>query len=195
MNPNLRPAMWKWRLSPFRLLLKLTRWQRPSWQTPSPVEAIADEAIAVGLTEVVEDAVPVAAELQPVDTTVTDDAVETELAEPVAEVEVVAVPEAAVEAVEPLPIPEPVLESVQAAKEEQVTSLRDLPEDIWQVAARSRSQTRTVGRRRAGPHTIRGGHCRIAWWGNRITPRPKARRPSGPRRSKCKCTRRWRKAA
>ena len=97
------------------------------------VEAIADEAIAVGLTEVVEDAVPVAAELQPVDTAVTDDAVETELAEPVAEVEVVAEPEAVVEAVEPLPIPEPVLESVQAAKEEQVTSLRDLPEDIWQV--------------------------------------------------------------
>ena len=97
------------------------------------VEAIADEAIAVGLTEVVEDAVPVAAELQPVDATVTDDAAETELAEPVAEVEVVAEPEAAVEAVEPLPIPEPVLESVQAAKEEQVTSLRDLPEDIWQV--------------------------------------------------------------
>ena len=100
------------------------------------VEAIADEAIAVGLTEVVEDAVPVAAELQPVDATVTDDTddvAETELAEPVAEVEVVAEPEAAVEAVEPLPIPEPVLESVQAAKEEQVTSLRDLPEDIWQV--------------------------------------------------------------
>ena len=97
------------------------------------VEAIADEAIAVGLTEVVEDAVPVAAELQPVDAAVTDDVVETELAEPVAEVEVVAEPEAAVEAVEPLPIPEPVLESVQAAEEEQVTSLRDLPEDIWQV--------------------------------------------------------------
>ena len=97
------------------------------------VEAIADEAIAVGLTEVVEDAVPVAAELQPVDTAVTDDVVETELAEPVAEVEVVAEPEAAVEAVEPIPILEPVLESVQAAKEEQVTSLRDLPEDIWQV--------------------------------------------------------------
>ena len=97
------------------------------------VEAIADEAIAVGLTEVVEDAVPVAAELQPVDAAVTDDVAETELAEPVAEVEVVAEPEAAVEAVEPLPIPEPVLESVQAAKEEQVTSLRDLPEDIWQV--------------------------------------------------------------
>jgi N utilization substance protein A len=97
------------------------------------VEAIADEAIAVGLTEVVEDAVPVAAELQPVDTAVTDDVVETELAEPVAEVEVVAEPDAVVEAVEPIPIPEPVLESVQAAKEEQVTSLRDLPEDIWQV--------------------------------------------------------------
>ena len=97
------------------------------------VEAIADEAIAVGLTEVVEDAVPVAAELQPVDAAVTDDVVETELAEPVAEVEVVAEPEAVVEAVEPLPIPEPVLESVQAAEEEQVTSLRDLPEDIWQV--------------------------------------------------------------
>ena len=97
------------------------------------VEAIADEAIAVGLTEVVEDAVPVAAELQPVDTAVTDDVVETELAEPVAEVEVVAEPEAVVEVVEPIPIPEPVLESVQAAKEEQVTSLRDLPEDIWQV--------------------------------------------------------------
>jgi N utilization substance protein A len=100
---------------------------------PVVVEAIADEAIAVGLTEVVEDAVPVAAELQPVDTAVTDDVVETELAEPVAEVEVVAEPDAVVEAVEPIPIPEPVLESVQAAKEEQVTSLRDLPEDIWQV--------------------------------------------------------------
>ena len=100
---------------------------------PVTVEAIADEAIAVGLTEVVEDAVPVAAELQPVDTAVTDDVVETELAEPVAEVEVVAEPEAVVEVVEPIPIPEPVLESVQAAKEEQVTSLRDLPEDIWQV--------------------------------------------------------------
>ena len=97
------------------------------------VEAIADEAIAVGLTEVVEDAVPVAAELQPVDAAVTDDVAETELAEPVAEVEVVAEPEAVVEVVEPIPIPEPVLESVQAAKEEQVTSLRDLPEDIWQV--------------------------------------------------------------
>ena len=97
------------------------------------VEAIADEAIVVGLTEVVEDAVPVAAELQPVDAAVTDDATETELVEDDAEVEVVAEPEAAVEVVEPIPIPEPVLESVQAAKEEQVTSLRDLPEDIWQV--------------------------------------------------------------
>ena len=100
---------------------------------PVTVEAIADEAIAVGLTEVVEDAVPVAAELQPVDAAVTDDVVETELAEPVAEVEVVAEPDEVVEAVEPIPMPEPVLESVQAAKEEQVTSLRDLPEDIWQV--------------------------------------------------------------
>ena len=100
---------------------------------PVTVEAIADEAIAVGLTEVVEDAVPVAAELQPVDAAVTDDATETELVEDDAEVEVVAEPEAAVEVVEPIPIPEPVLESVQAAKEEQVTSLRDLPEDIWQV--------------------------------------------------------------
>ena len=97
------------------------------------VKAIADEAIAVGLTEVVEDAVPVAAELQPVDTAVTDDVAETELVEDDAEVEVVAEPEAVVEVVEPIPIPEPVLESVQAAKEEQVTSLRDLPEDIWQV--------------------------------------------------------------
>ncbi len=97
------------------------------------VEAIADEAIAVGLTEVVEDAVPVAAELQPVDTAVTDDAAETELVEDDAEVEVVAEPEAVVEVVEPIPVLEPVLESVQAAKEEQVTSLRDLPEDIWQV--------------------------------------------------------------
>ena len=94
---------------------------------PVTVEAIADEAIAVGLTEIVEDAVPVAAELQPVDAAVTDDVVETELVEPVAE------PEAVVEAVEPIPVLEPVLESVQAAEEEQVTSLRDLPEDIWQV--------------------------------------------------------------
>ena len=100
---------------------------------PVAVEAIADEGARVGLTEVVVDAVPAAAELQPVDTAVTDDAAETELAEYDAEVEVVADPEAVVEAVEPLPILEPVSESIQAAEEEQVTSLRDLPEDIWQV--------------------------------------------------------------
>ena len=100
---------------------------------PVAVEAIADEGARVGLTEVVEDAVPAAAELQPVDTAVTDDAAETELAEYDAEVEVVADPEVVVEAVEPLPILEPVSESIQAAEEEQVTSLRDLPEDIWQV--------------------------------------------------------------
>ena len=100
---------------------------------PVAVEAIADEGARVGLTEVVEDAVPAAAELQPVDIAVTDDAAETELAEYDAEVEVVADPEAVVAAVEPLPILEPVSESIQAAEEEQVTSLRDLPEDIWQV--------------------------------------------------------------
>ena len=100
---------------------------------PIAVEAIADEGARVGLTEVVEDAVPAVAELQPVDIAVTDDAAETELAEYDAEVEVVADPEAVVEAVEPLPILEPVSESIQAAEEEQVTSLRDLPEDIWQV--------------------------------------------------------------
>ena len=100
---------------------------------PVAVEAIADEGARVGLTEVVEDAVPAAAELQPVDIAVTDDAAETELAEYAAEVEVVADPEAVVEAVEPLPILEPVSESIHAAEEEQVTSLRDLPEDIWQV--------------------------------------------------------------
>ena len=100
---------------------------------PVAVEAIADEGARVGLTEVVEDAVPAAAELRPVDIAVTDDAAETELAEYDAEVEVVADPEAVVEAVEPLPILDPVSESIQAAEEEQVTSLRDLPEDIWQV--------------------------------------------------------------
>ena len=100
---------------------------------PVAVEAIADEGARVGLTEVVEDAVPAAAELRPVDSAVTDDATETELAEYDAEVEVVVEPEAVVEAVEPLPVLEPVSESIQAAEEEQVTSLRDLPEDIWQV--------------------------------------------------------------
>ena len=100
---------------------------------PVAVEAIADEGARVGLTEVVVDAAPAAAELQPVDTAVTDDAAETELAEYDAEVEVVADPEVVVEAVEPLPILDPVSESIQAAEEEQVTSLRDLPEDIWQV--------------------------------------------------------------
>ena len=111
---------------------------------PVAVEAIADEGARVGLTEVVEDAVPAAAELQPVDIAVTDDAAETELAEYDAEVEVVADPEAVVEAVEPLPILEPVSESIQAAEEEQVTSLRDLPEDIWQVRrARVRRPTQS----------------------------------------------------
>ncbi|CAI8034007.1 Transcription termination/antitermination protein NusA [Geodia barretti] len=159
------------------------------------VEAIADEAIAVGLTEVVEDAVPVAAELQPVDAAVTDDAVETELAEPVAEVEVVAEPEAAVEAVEPLPIPEPVLESVQAAKEEQVTSLRDLPEDIWQV--RRARVRRPVQSDADAPGRIRFAED-IAGLRGGVTASRRGRRrddPQAPRRSKCKCTRRWRKAA
>ena len=159
------------------------------------VEAIADEAIAVGLTEVVEDAVPVAAELQPVDATVTDDVVETELAEPVAEVEVVAEPEAAVEAVEPLPIPEPVLESVQAAKEEQVTSLRDLPEDIWQV--RRARVRRPVQSDADAPGRIRFAED-IAGLRGGVTASRRGRRrddPQAPGWSKCKCTRRWRKAA
>ena len=108
---------------------------------PAAVEAVADEAIAVELTEVVEDAVPVAAELQTVDTVVTDDAVETEIPEHDAELEAAVEP---VEELEPQPVLEPVSETIQAAEEEQVTSLRDLPEDIWQVRrARVRRPTQS----------------------------------------------------
>ena len=96
---------------------------------PVVVEAVAEEAVEVEQPEVIEQVEPAAAELEPVDVVVEpvsdEDTVEPEasqVAEPPAEV------------LEPLPALEPVVDEPEPDSDaDQSTSLRDLPEDVWQV--------------------------------------------------------------
>ena len=111
--------------------------ETPKIETPEVVEQV----------ETVEVVEPAAAELEPVDTAVAPAApvVDEPIDEPVVEeietatqteiqTEIVAEPEPPAEVIEPLPIPEPVAEAPEPdAAAEQSTSLRDLPEDVWQV--------------------------------------------------------------
>ena len=95
--------------------------------------------------ETIEVVEPAAAELEPVDAIVVDapaaPVVDEPIDEPVVEEietatqpEIVAEPEPPAEVIEPLPIPEPVAEAPEPdTAAEQSTSLRDLPEDVWQV--------------------------------------------------------------
>ena len=107
---------------------------------PEPVaaEAVAEAVADVEPAVVVEKAEPAVAELEPVDGAVViepvADEVPVDVPEVVAEPELVAVPEAPAEAIEAVTIPQPVVEEPEPdSAAEQSASLRDLPEDIWQV--------------------------------------------------------------
>ena len=137
---------------------------------PMPIAAelveVVEEAVAQPVAaelEVVaapaEDVAPVAAELEPVDAVEVAAEVE-EVSEAVAEPEIVEVEEAAAVEEPPAPvvvsIPEPVAQVAQPVPTaEQSTSLRDLPDDIWQV--------RRARARRAAPSDADGaGQIRFA---------------------------------
>ncbi len=102
------------------------------------VEPIAagTEQVEVEAAEVVEpvEVIEPAAELEPVDAGVfaQPDVVEVpDAVEPPEQAPVAAAPP---EVAEPLPVPEPLVEEqTPESPEEQSTSLRDLPEDVWQV--------------------------------------------------------------
>ena len=99
---------------------------------PVVVEAVAEEAAEVEQLEVIEQVEPAAAELEPVDVVV--EPVSDEVDEDIAEPEVSQVAEPPAEVLEPLPALEPVVdESEPDSDADQSTSLRDLPEDVWQV--------------------------------------------------------------
>ena len=99
---------------------------------PVVVEAVAEEAVEVGQPEVIEQVEPAAAELEPVDLVV--EPVSDEVDEDAVEPEVSQVAEPPAEVLEPLPALEPVVDEPEPDSDaDQSTSLRDLPEDVWQV--------------------------------------------------------------
>ena len=98
---------------------------------PVVVEAVAEEAVEVEQQEVIEQIEPAAAELEPVDVVV--EPVSDEVDEDTVEPEVSQVAEPPAEVLEPLPAIEPVVDEPEPDSEDQSTSLRDLPEDVWQV--------------------------------------------------------------
>ena len=97
---------------------------------PALVEAVAVEAVEVEPLEVIEQVEPAAAELEPVDAVV--EPVADEVAEDAAQPEVSQVIETPAEVIETLPTLEPVVDEPEPDAD-QSTSLRDLPEDVWQV--------------------------------------------------------------
>ena len=98
---------------------------------PVAVEAVAEEAVEVGTPEVVEQVEPAAAELEPVDAV---EPVADEVGEEAAQTEVSQAAEPPAEVLEPLPALEPVVDEPESDPDaDQSTSLRDLPEDVWQV--------------------------------------------------------------
>ena len=99
---------------------------------PVVVEAVAEESVEVEPLEVIEQVEPAAAELEPVDAAV--EPVADEAIEDAPQPEVSQIIEAPAEVIEPLPALEPVVEQPQSDPDaDQSTSLRDLPEDVWQV--------------------------------------------------------------
>ena len=99
---------------------------------PVVVEAVAEEAVEVEQPEVIEQVEPAAAELEPVDVVV--EPVSDEVDEDIAEPEVSQVAEPPAEVLEPLPALEPAVDEPEPDSDaDQSTSLRDLPEDVWQV--------------------------------------------------------------
>ena len=92
---------------------------------PAAIQDAAEEAEIVESVEVVEEFEPAAAELEPAEAVVVEEAA-AEVPEPVAQTETVEVVETPAASVEPQP-------SAEETAEEQSASLRDLPDDIWQV--------------------------------------------------------------
>ena len=92
---------------------------------PVAVEAVAEEVEVAEPVEVVAEVEPAVAELEPVDA-----AVEPAADEVAAQPEVVEAEEPPTETIEPAPAIQPVVEEPEP---EPTTSLRDLPEDVWQV--------------------------------------------------------------
>lgn len=99
---------------------------------PVVVEAVAEEPVEVETLEVIEQVEPAAAELEPVDVAV--EPVADEVGEDTAQPEVSQPAEPPAEVLEPLPALEPVVDEPDSDSDaDQSTSLRDLPEDVWQV--------------------------------------------------------------
>ena len=102
-------------------------------EEPVVIEAAAAEVEVAEIAEPAELIEP-AAELEPVDVAVDDEPAVVEVADVVSQPEQTPVAAAPPEVAEPLPVPEPIVpEPAQEPAEEQSASLRDLPEDVWQV--------------------------------------------------------------
>ena len=101
---------------------------------PVAVEAVAEDLEVTGLAEPTEVIEQAAAELEAIDVAVVDEPVADEVTEAAEEPELTAVVEETADAIEPVPVPEPLAEEpTPDPVAEQSTSLRDLPEDVWQV--------------------------------------------------------------
>ena len=100
---------------------------------PVAVEAVAEEPVEVEtLEEVIEQVEPAAAEFEPVDVVV--EPVADEIGEDAVQPEVLQATEPPVEVLGLLPALEPVVDEPESDSDaDQSTSLRDLPEDVWQV--------------------------------------------------------------
>lgn len=99
---------------------------------PVVVEAVAEDSVEVEPIEVIEQVEPATAELEPVD--VVAEPAAGEVADDTPQTEVSQVTEPSVELIEPLPALDPVVDEPQSDPDaDQSTSLRDLPEDVWQV--------------------------------------------------------------
>ncbi|MCY4579596.1 MAG: transcription termination factor NusA [Chloroflexi bacterium] len=101
---------------------------------PIAVVATREDSETAEPAEVVEVAEPAAAELVTVDAAVPAEPVAAEIPEAIEQPEATLITEAPAEAVEPLPVAEPVIEEpAPDPAAEQSTSLRDVPDDVWQV--------------------------------------------------------------
>ena len=101
---------------------------------PVAVEAVAEELEVTEPAETTEVIEQAAAELEAIDVAVVDEPVADEVTEAEEEPELAAVAEAPAEAIEPVLVPEPLVEEpTPEPVAEQSASLRDLPEDVWQV--------------------------------------------------------------
>ena len=101
---------------------------------PVAVEAVAEELEVTEPAETTEVIEQAAAELEAIDVAVVDEPVADEVVEAAEEPELAAVAEAPADTIEPVPVVEPLVEEpTPEPVAEQSASLRDLPEDVWQV--------------------------------------------------------------